>query len=145
MSIEFNNINQIKEYANKITSDVAKRIAKELTHEANNVLLEFYSSYDPKYYRRHENFIRKFKPQKYYHNGGQIFSGGVKLLTDSIPNVYQDKPSTVANFVYNGLHGWASVNWHGSVSPMKPSPLNIINKKRDKIIKNIQKYIDEVK
>ena len=63
------------------------------------------------------------------HNSGQKFDGGVKLFVDSIPNVYQDKPQTVANFVYNGLHGWASVNWHGSVSPMKPSPLNRIYKK----------------
>ena len=133
-------MNELDNYVNEICVKVASKIRDELTETAIQAINDFYK-WKPKYYYRHENFIRKYKPQKYYHNqNNKVFRGGVKLLIP--PNVYQDSPSTVADFVYHGLHGWASIGWHGTAPIMKPSPLEIINKKKESIEKNIQKYFD---
>lgn len=131
----------LKKLQNNIAKYAVQEMADELTEEAKNAIDYFYSSYDPKYYFRHDNFNRSYK--RYYKNKAPRYIGGVELLEDSIPNVYRgtdSSPKSVFERVYGGLHGIASLQNRAPI--MAPSPMERILNKYDEIIADKDKYFN---
>lgn len=131
--------NDLNKYASNIGKYMAQSIADDMTKEASSVISDFYNQYDPKYYYRHNNFIKSFKRK--YSNHNPIFSGGVELLEDSLPNVYfgrNTSPESVFWRVYLGYHGIASIQ--GNAPIMSPSPIQRLYNKRDEIVNKISQY-----
>lgn len=144
MEAEIENIKKIllqdlNKYAANISKYMAQTIADELTEEAELAINDFYNQYNPKYYYRHGNFTKSFKRK--YSNHNPVFSGGVELLEDSLPNVYTGRNSSSESIfwrVYLGYHGIASMQ--GFAPILSPSPIQRLYNKRDEIIKNSKKY-----
>lgn len=145
----------LKKYCGKVLSSAAGKIRDELTEEAFNAIVYFYTSWAPKYYRRHYyNFLEK-SFEKYYSNPhGTIYRGGVKLTPEEMDDIYQhpkndpdyDIVQEVFDSVYAGFHGVSSmfVNpYTFTVTPvMDPSPMERIYARRDYIERHIDEYID---
>lgn len=142
----------MQKFKSNMSKYITKRIADDLTEECKNAIEDFYADYDPEnpnnhngriYYYRHWNFRRSFK--RYYKNHGTRYVGGIELLEDELPNVYSGRNSDPTNVfwrVYSGLHGIASIQ--GYVPSMKmESPYNRLIKKREEIIRDKDKYLNE--
>lgn len=156
--------NDIEQYAYNVVKTMATQTREELCDAAKYAIEEFYRDYTPKsgsintsyqweygspsgvplYYKRHyDNFLtRSYK--KYYHNNhNKYFSGGVELSPDLMTDYYQGDINEVFDMVYSGFHGVSS----GFINPrsftatrvMSPSPIQIIQKKQNDLIKNIDK------
>lgn len=138
-----------------LQSNIAKytiqKMADDLTKECEKAIETFYSQYDPEdpslhngrvYYYRHWNFRKSYK--RYYDNHDPKFVGGVELLIDSLPNVYEgtnSDPRSVFGRVYLGYHGIAS--FQGRAPIMSPSPMRLIVEKYYEILNNKDEYFDE--
>ena len=128
-------------YSENICRILAQDVTDILTEETRNAISDFYS-YHPKYYSRHDNFNYSFKRD--YKNRNPRFYGGVELLIDSLPSVYSgtnSDPYSVYWRVYSGYHGIAS--FQGRAPIMRPAPINRILDKRQEIVNNQGKYIDD--
>ena len=139
---------ELRQYCKKVLSNVAGQVRDELTLEAQYAIEDFYNDYNPLYYHRHYwNFYNNsFK--KYYSNAhGIIFRGGVELTPQEMSDIYQDSTNEVFDSVYAGFHGVSSMFVSPksfSVTPrMSPSPMERILDKRDYIIKNVDKYVQD--
>lgn len=124
-------------YGKNIARHMAQEIADHLYATAGSAIINFYTSYDPKYYMRHENFFNTYK--RYYKNHGNRFTGGVDII-DNLPDVYSSPTNTVFDRVWQGgFHGLSSLYYHNP-APMYPSPMMITEKKRDQILQHISQY-----
>lgn len=129
-----------EKYGENIAKYAAQDIATVLTEEANQAISYFYSSYDPKYYLRHDNFWKTYK--RYYKNRKPFFIGGVNFI-NNLPDVYDSPVQQVFNrVIYGGFHGPSSLYYHNP-APMYPFPLKRVTDKRDEIIQNISLYTDK--
>lgn len=148
--IHIEGLNKLEEKAKKYVQNICRitagTIRDELTKETASAIAAFYADYTPKYYRRHFYNFQNNSFRKYYSNKhGSVYYGGVKLTPSRMADIYQNPTEEVFDFVYHGFHGVSS----GFVSPktfsvtpvMKPSPLELIYKKKDYIVNNIDKYI----
>ena len=139
MQIKKNLKSDLIKYGNNIAKNTAKIISDILTQEAFFAIEDFYNQYEPKYYYRHMNFRKSFK--RSYKNRTSIFSGGVELLEDSLPDVYSgknSKPESVFWRVYLGYHGIASLQGYTPI--MKPSPIQRLYNRKNEILNNQNKY-----
>lgn len=155
------NASDLKEYLEKYSKEVgritAASIRDELTETAFNAIVQFYEDYSPKSYQRHYyNFLEK-SFRKYYSNAhGNIYRGGVEFTPQLMDDIYQSSngysstqvTEQVFDTVYAGFHGVASTQiypqgYEPRVIPhvMSPSPMEIIEKRRDEIVDNLQDYI----
>ena len=147
-------VNDIKAQAPKVLGSAASQIANEMTDYTRTVISDFYGSYGPHVYQRHGGLNNSFK--RYYKNGGTIFHGGVELLPDSMgsyPSIfakYTGKAmSSSAIFEYaimQGRHGnteqlQVALRMPLSIPPVSTPPIELIEKKRDEIVGNIESYI----
>lgn len=159
---EFRNqlISEIKQLEKDECKYMAQMIANDLTQEARNAIVEFYS-WKPEYYIRNYNFWKAFK--KVHINKGEKRVAGVELMIDSFPNDYirkstrnslldnsyksstryfsysMQRPEDVYfRVVYGGWHGIASLQ--GNAPTMSPSPYEKIIDKQEEIIKNQEIY-----
>lgn len=137
----------LKKYCNKTLASAAGKIRDDLTAEAFNAVVFFYTSWSPKYYRRHYyNFLEKSFTKYYSNPHNTIFRGGVKLTPEEMDDIYQDPTQEVFDSVYAGFHGVSSmfVNpYTFTVTPVtEPSPMEMIIAKRDYIEQHISEYID---
>ena len=136
----------ITKYVGAVMSGTAGRIRDELTNEAALSIAKFYNDYDPIYYHRHYYNFTKNSFEKYYVNAhGNIYHGGVRLTPEKMDDIYQDPTQEVFDSVYAGFHGVSSMfetPYSFTVTRvMKPSPMELIYKKRDDIVRNIDKYL----
>lgn len=116
----------------KMAEEKARTLAIEarerMTEEYLNVISDFYSEYEPKYYWRHFNnnyeasslkgsgLGRTF--EKYYKNShGSVFIGGIEISTQNMYSDYHDSQEDVLNSFLEGYHGRPSL---GIVSSMQP-------------------------
>lgn len=140
LQIKENLKSDLIKYGNSIAKHTARIISDELTQEARFAIEDFYNQYEPKHYYRHMNFRKSFK--RSYKNRSPIYSGGVELLEDLLPNVYSgrnSKPESVFWRVYLGYHGIASMQGYAPI--MKPSPIQRLYNKKNEILNNQDKYI----
>ena len=144
----------IKKFATNTARYTAHMITEDLTEVTKTAIEIFYSNYDPESrnpitYYRNWNFKESFK--KYYSNHNPVFTGGVELLMNELPDVYSGtNAGTDAVFwrVYSGYHGIASFQsakgqTRTIVPIMRPAPIDMILDKRDEISKHIDRYIDK--
>lgn len=153
IELDFSGVEEeIKRIAVEKLKSAAQKIADELTLYAKSTILDFYIGYDPiKYSRQHGLFDTS---TRYYKNAhGNIFYGGVELHPGSGSysgwscghpvGVSADWPSALA--VFSGKHGYVEAFPHAisNVPPqMSPSPYELIQKRRDEIINNIDSYVN---
>lgn len=146
---------ETRQYVGKILSSAAGKIRDDLTEEAFNSIVYFYTSYSPKYYNRHYYNFMENSFEKYYSNPhNKIYRGGVRLTPKKLDDIYQDSTIEVFDTVYAGLHGPASAITFGysyisenphefSPTPrMTPSPIERILARRDYIVDHIDDYIE---
>lgn len=124
--------NETKKKLRQKAIDKAKELAIEarerLTTEYLNVISDFYSEYEPKYYWRHFNnkydnnslkrsgLGRTF--EKYYKDShGLVFSGGISISIDNMHTDYEGDQIDVLNSFLNGYHGPAYMGIESSIQP----------------------------
>lgn len=146
----------VKEEIKRIATDkikaAAQKIADELTLYAKSTILDFYVGYDPvKYKRQHGLFDTG---DRYYKNAhGNIYYGGVELHPGSGSysgwsgghrvGISADWPSALA--IFSGRHGYVEAFPHtiSNIPPkMSPPPFDLIQKRRDEIVANINSYVN---
>ena len=136
--------NYLKERLKEAGRKAAGKIRDEMYTFALTTIAYFYSSYSPTYYRRHGNFaIPPFK--KYYQNSHNIvFSGGIELTPDVIPDVYRERRILSAD-LDSPLEVFQRVimeGMHGVGGPRTDIPYERFEEKRDMIKAHIIDYID---
>lgn len=142
-------LDNLRTYSQNVCRIAAGEIRDELTKEAASAIAYFYyENYpDPKVYERHFQFEKK-SFEKYYAKSGKYYYGGVRLTPEKMDSVYDQSVDTVFNSVfYLGMHGpiRAYMRAGNQLPLMRPTPLEWIQKKRDKIIANPQEYIERAK
>lgn len=121
---------ELKEKAKQKAKELAIEAREKLSQEYLDVISNFYSEYEPKYYLRHFNnkydqssllrsgMGRTF--EKYYKNSHEtIFSGGISISTDNMYDDYQDPQIDVLNSFLNGYHGHPSLGIWSSIDTYK--------------------------
>lgn len=146
-NVSWNDVKKdLKKYIGNVLSGAAGRIRDDLTEEAFNSIVQFYTSYTPVSYHRHYyNFMEK-SFEKYYSNPhGKIYRGGVRLTPEMMDDIYQDSTQEVFDSVYAGFHGVSSMfetPKSFTVTPvMSPSPMEKVLERRDYIAMHIDDYI----
>lgn len=149
-------ISKIRLYTKNVMKDIAVNIRDDITNTTADALDQFYNDYTPKIYKRHwdiHNFINRgdrlkvnsFK--KYYvHASTGTYKVGVllspyadaKQYKSPMKDVYSGSVEQVFYSVYHGFHGLPT-----TIHRMTPTPLEIIENKRDYIINHLQDYIDK--
>lgn len=107
----------------------------EITKMAKYAIEQFYEDYEPDYYVRTNNLLkRSYEP--YYHNNGKRIYGGVKITSK---NMFENYDGVDAAYVADaGWHGWHGMkgsdymnNW-GLIPNIRPiyttAPLDIVRK-----------------
>lgn len=140
--------NDLIKYFHKTLSHTAGIIADELTETAAFSIDAFYKDYSPRYYHRHYYNFENRSFRRYYSNPhGKNYSGGVEFTPDMMDDIYKDPVGEVFDMVYAGFHGVSSgyenPNTFTVTPVMKPSPMEIILRKRDEIVKDINKYVQK--
>lgn len=152
ISADFSGIEkEIKKIATEKLKGAASKIADELTKFAEYTILGFYDHYQPIVYKRQGGLSTTYK-RIYENKHGNIFYGGVDLHPGSgsyrgwenggYVSVDPEWPSALA--IFNGMHGNVGVlPKAGSIPPrMSPSPYELIEKKRDEILNQLDYYIN---
>lgn len=150
-SVEITGLQEaINNVAKEKMRNAASKIADELTKFAEHAIIGFYDHYQPKRYKRHGGLSSAFS--RYYRNPhNTIYYGGVEILpSKGSYSGWQNhsKISVDPNFIsklsiYFGMHGNVAAFPHPPVNVppmMHPSPLDLINKKRDEIVDGIDSY-----
>lgn len=142
----------LEEIVRERVQKAASKIADELTVEAGFSIVRFYTHYSPIYYRGQGGLSDTYT--RYYRNPHNvIYYGGVELHPGSGSysgwsggrkvSVGSDFVSALA--VFNGMHGNVEAFPHAikNVPPRMPqSPFELVNKKKDEIINNIDSYVN---
>jgi len=141
----------VKEYSKNVCKFASIEVREELAKTAYDTILQFYDDYEPVAYKRHYYNLEEKSFKKFYHNNhNTAFTGGIILSPEWMDDIYRADTELIFNLVYEGFHGLKSY-----VSPfrpagswgqiMNPSPMDIIEKKRDEIYKNPTSYINKAK
>lgn len=143
-------IARIKKYSADVCRTAAGLIRDELTKTAAEAIELFYQNYDPSSYDRHYYNFRENSFEKYYAKSGNYYYGGVKLTPENMEDIYtRDKgnPQEVFESVYAGFHGpiVGYMRAGFQIPIMNPSPMDLIVAKRDEIVTNPGKYIQNAK
>lgn len=129
----------LKTYGARFSAGMASRIAEELNIEAVFAISEFYRDYEPKHYERHYyNFIGKTSREYYRNPHNTMVRGGVELNPEWMDDLYRDSTEEVFDLVLHGFHG--APLGKNNIPVMSPTPLDIIEAKRDEIVSNIESY-----
>lgn len=156
--------NDLKKYANNFSIGMATYVRDEMYESSIFAIESFYADYTPeagnvstsynwkyvtptgtpKSYKRHyTNFLTKSFSKYYKNPHNSIVYGGIYLSPEKMEDYYQDNTEEVFDMVYHGYHGVSSgfdnPKRFTSTPVMSPSPLEIIEQKFQKILKNIQK------
>lgn len=119
----------LKEKAEKKAKELAIEARERMTKEYLNVISDFYSEYEPKYYYRHFNnrFDDEFSLKnsglghtfdKYYKNSHNThFSGGISISTENMYSDYSGSQLDVLSSFLEGYHGPAFMGIESSVHP----------------------------
>ena len=145
IQIDLGNLSRdIQLYANSVCRNTASLIADELTEETKTAIVTFYNDYSPEYYKRNYWNFEKNSYRRYYSNPhNKIYKGGVELTPGLMKDIYQHPKDEVFGSVMEiGSHG---PELYTSVSPMRPSPIEMVNLKRDEILQDINSYINKAK
>lgn len=152
ISVDFSGIEaELERIATEKIKGAASKIADDLTKFSEHTILGFYDHYQPKVYKRHGGLSGTYS--RFYSNShGNIFYGGVDLHPGTgtykgwenggYVSVDPEWPSALA--IFNGMHGNVEVlPKAGSIPPrMSPSPYELIVKKRDEILNNLDSYVN---
>lgn len=149
-----------EEYCRNVCRTVAGRIRDELTEETMYSIAAFYTDYSPsKYHRHYYNFMDK-SYKKYYSNAhNNIYRGGVEFTPDAMDDIYTKYPvhsyspaEVFSSVVESGIHGPellyksdGSVLKNVLAPQMDESPMEMVMKKKDKILDNINEYIESAR
>lgn len=141
---------ELERYSKEIAKQLAIETREKLFKEADNAISDFYSHYDPLYYKRHQpigyNIRKSFR--KYYHAPhGNIYSGGIEMSSDWMDDVYRYDKDYIATLIYSGFHGNVLMFPFtvSNVPPiMSPSPIERILEVRNDIVKNINKIVSPI-
>lgn len=137
-------IQDLKTYSSSICTALAAQVRDEMYKEAQFAIEEFYNDYDPLYYKRHYYNFRKNSFIKYYKNPhNSIVRGGIELTPYNMDDIYRAEKEYVFNLVYLGYHGHVQSFPHEifNIPPRtKPSPYDILLRKRRNLIRNISDY-----
>lgn len=152
ISVDFKGLEKtIEQIAVDKLSGAAKKIADELTKFSEHAILGFYDHYQPIKYKRQGGLSQSYS-RVYKNAHGNIFYGGVDLHPGGGSyfgwsggrrvSVDSEWPSALA--IFNGMHGNVEAfSNDASIPPrMSPSPFELIEKKRDEILNNIDMYIN---
>ena len=146
--IEKGLIKDIEKYTLSVRKQLAHKVEDEMEKTHVEAMTRFYRDYTPIRYKRHYYNFNNNVYKRYYknrHNG--IIYGGIEVSKDYLERIYRgrikgigavDSTDIVFNLVYmNGMHG----NFPLGASPqMDEAPIEILYKKRDDIVKNIQSF-----
>lgn len=148
-------INELKRELEVKARTAVSRIADDLTLEADLAILKYYS-WDPRRYPRQGAIIGK--PKRYYKNPhSTVYTGGVEMPDGTggsyhanyLPGHPSVSDTYIADLFYAGRHGatecfpeWVLNRIHNFPPTMSPSPLEMLEKKRDDIIANIDVYFN---
>lgn len=141
----------LKTFSTAVSKQLAKYVRDEMLIESYKAIMQFYADYKPKIYQRHYyNFLENSYRGYYKNPHNQIIRGGVELTPYLMDDIYTgtteykdsggDITDYVFNLVYSGYHGNMAMMGKGETYRMNPSPLEIIQNKRDQIVKEIHKY-----
>ena len=119
---------ELEEKAIKKAKELAIEARERMTEQYLNVISDFYSEYDPKYYWRHFNnnyderslkrsgLGRTF--EKYYKDShGSVFTGGISISTDNMYDDYEGSQWDVLGSFLEGYHGPAYMGIESSMQP----------------------------
>lgn len=119
---------ELEEKAVKKAKELAIEARERMTEQYLNVISDFYSEYDPKYYWRHFNnnyderslkrsgLGRTF--EKYYKDShGSVFTGGISISTDNMYSDYEGSQWDVLTSFLEGYHGPSYMGIESSVHP----------------------------
>lgn len=121
----------LQRFGNQVAKNIATKSRDELTKEFAWTITNFYTSYAPTQYERNWQLYKAY--EKYYQNAhGNIYYGGVRILSDKMQDLYHDSPDEVLSTVLEGFHG-RSNRWIQT----EPAPLEHIIKFRDSLIAGI--------
>lgn len=136
-------IYDLRKYAENFCVGMATQVRDDLYMQTTFAIGTFYMNYKPNYYKRHYyNFMDK-SYKKYYSNPhNHLIRGGVELSYEYMDDIYQDDVKEVFDFVYHGFHGVSSVI-HKTPTVMKPSPLDIIYKRRTYILNHLDRFYNK--
>lgn len=119
---------ELEEKAINKAKELAIEARERMTMEYLNVISDFYSEYDPKYYWRHFNnkyderslknsgLGRTF--EKYYKDSHRsVFTGGISISTDNMYSDYEGSQWDVLGSFLEGYHGPAYMGIESSMQP----------------------------
>lgn len=149
------------EYYQDVLRNVAETTADLLVEAASSAIDSFYEDYYHKNNPRYpEEYVRMFRNFGYHGNvvTNRVYEGvtyrkyirynsdktrceaGVELTSENMWQDYDDSADDVFWDVYNGFHG---PRFYSHVSPMRQSPLDIIEETHQAILKD-KRYIDRI-
>lgn len=132
--------NDLKNYTSVVIKDTAQTVKDELVFATRVAITMFYADYRPLYYSRHYFNFENYSYSPYYKNPhNTIIRGGVVISYEKMKDIYEQPLEYVfSNVMFGGIHGDYSLVH----KKLQPSPVERIYKKRDEIISNINRYIN---
>lgn len=140
---------ELRGFTKKLAKTLAYKARDEMTDAARFAIKEFYQDYSPSSYKRHvKNFLHKSFFGYYKNAHGQVAHGGVELTYERLDDIYGWTPEGVFSLVYTGQHGnigmISRIGNAPAIPIMAPSPIEVIEHRRDDIVADVQKFADDV-
>ena len=104
MTKSINNMDELEKALQTVLTGMTKELADRVEQTLNHFLLEYYSSYNPKSYRRQFDFLRSAVKTKAKMSGNKAVAS-VYIDTDSMDDYYNATGYEVAAWANRGLHG----------------------------------------
>jgi hypothetical protein len=148
--IEKGLIKDIERYTLEVRKAVAHKVEDEMEKAHVEAMTRFYRDYTPVRYKRHYYNFNSNVYRRYYKNPhNKIIWGGIEISNEYLDRIYRgqlagqgvvDSTDIVFDLVYlQGMHGNFPRKDTGVVPQSEP-PIQILYKKRDDIVKNIQSF-----
>jgi hypothetical protein len=102
------NMNELAAALKPTMLGMVDEMTESVYQTLNYFLQEYYSSYDPKYYRRQRDFLRSAVKVEPKVKGNKIMAS-VYIDTDSMDSYYDATGYQVATWANQGLHGGLDV------------------------------------
>ena len=104
MAVHIKNMKELNKALQPVMKGMVDKMAERVEQTLNYFLQEYYSSYDPVYYRRLNDFLHsavKVEPKVV----GNKVVASVYIDTDSMNNYYDATGEQVARWANEGTHG----------------------------------------